>query len=705
VGALAVTRRCAAATVVFLLASSALTAQQLAITRVRVDSLPVLTQLARLGFEVAGIDHVGSVAYAVIVTSSADRALLGSVGLTAAPAPAPVRAAAPPVAFHDFPKIAATLEGLATDRRILLDTIGYSWEGRPMLAAKIGTAPDAPERPNVLFLGAHHAREWISAEVALRLAEYLSDAPIEASLVASRDVWVIPVVNPDGYQYTFEVERLWRKNRALNADGTYGVDLNRNYPAFWGLDDLGSSPTPSTETYRGSAAGSEPEVQAVIAFHAAHPPAVALSYHSYSDALLYPYGHRAGPLAPDLEEFVSLAGSPLVSAVTDHLPESARAAYYPGSAWQLYPVNGEYSEWAYRAHGTLAMTVELTAGCCIAGASYAFEFPDDSAAVATVFADNLPLAIAAIRTAGTVPNTGTRFESLWPEVRAVAAPGPTTRMASITGPALSESLELRADSLDQGAFLWRWRGAMEQGLNGARIAIPALGAEAELVYVDGAEQPSEWTGGTRDSVDSREGRWHWLVTTDTLRSPDLALGGVRDPQLALWVRHAGSLFFPEREARIEVSGDGGASWSELARIAGAGGAWYPLTLALPAQGVVRVRVRSNDLPLSIDAVQVFGTPITAAFTVASDVLGVSENPVRSTRVFFTWQAASGDARLSVFTFNGQLVYRAVVAAMDGQLAWDLTNTAGARVGNGAYVVTLELGGAVLRRRLFVARSP
>jgi FlgD Ig-like domain len=87
------------------------------------------------------------------------------------------------------------------------------------------------------------------------------------------------------------------------------------------------------------------------------------------------------------------------------------------------------------------------------------------------------------------------------------------------------------------------------------------------------------------------------------------------------------------------------------------------------------------------------------------VLGVSENPVRSSRVYFTWPAAAGDVRLSVFTFNGQLVYRTTVAGNDGQAGWDLTNRDGAPITNGAYVVILEAGGAVLRRRLFVARSP
>ena len=109
------------------------------------------------------------------------------------------------------------------------------------------------------------------------------------------------------------------------------------------------------------------------------------------------------------------------------------------------------------------------------------------------------------------------------------------------------------------------------------------------------------------------------------------------------------------------------------------------------------------MPVHLDAVHVFGTT-GAAFTVAAGEVGLSENPVRSDRVFFTWDPSSGDARLSVFTFTGLLVYRAAVPGAVGQAVWDLTDLTGGVVANGAYAVILETGGQVLRRRLFVARG-
>jgi hypothetical protein len=693
--------------VALLAAGSPLAGQELTVTRVRLDSLGVLTQLARAGFEVAGVERLGIKEYALVVATASQRAALGMAGLAASAAPAP--AAEPPVHFRDLAEITALLEDLAARGRIVLDTIGASWEGRPLLAAKLGPNVDAPDRPNVLYLGAHHAREWVSTEMALRLLQFLADSlpatPAGAALLAARDVWVIPVVNPDGLQYAFDTERLWRKNRRPNGDGTAGVDLNRNYPAFWGRDDVGSSGVSGTETYRGAAPASEPETRAVVAFHATHPPATAISYHSYSDLVLYPYGHRSGALAPDGARFRALAGTPLAPAVPDRVSESVRTGYHPGPAWQLYPTNGEYTEWAYRAHGTMAFTVELTSGCCAAGQGYGFLFPDDSLALATVFADNLPFALAVLQGASDPGPPPAEVEVLWPEVWLTGPPGPTTRQANLGAGSATTTVILAADSLDRGAARWRWRGALGIAPQGVRVQESGLGVRAEVVHAAGAEGEAGWTGWVRDSVGALEGQWYWRAATDTLRSPELSLAGLDLPRVAFWIRHRGSLFTPERTVTLEMSIDDGRIWTALARVAGAGDVWYPVTVDLPGVARIRLRFVAAGLVLDLDAIHVFGTPAAPAFAAEPGELGVSENPVRSTRVFFTWAAAAGDARLSVFTFTGSLVYRGTAPGADGQVAWDLTTSGGVPVVNGAYVVVLEVDGQVLRRRLFITRAP
>ena len=132
----------------------------------------------------------------------------------------------------------------------------------PGAEAKGGhAAAQSKDRPAVLYQGTTHAREWISTEVTRRLMEYFAGNSTTArKLRRTRELWFLPVVNPDGYQYTFDHERLWRKNlRDNDGDGQItnldGVDINRNYPEHWGYDDEGSNTEISSETYRGTAAG------------------------------------------------------------------------------------------------------------------------------------------------------------------------------------------------------------------------------------------------------------------------------------------------------------------------------------------------------------------------------------------------------------------------------------------------------------------
>ena len=141
--------------------------------------------------------------------------------------------------FHSPAQMDAELNALAAAHPGLAQvfTIGTTAEGRPIRGLKISdnVATDEPGEGDVVFVGLHHAREWISAELALYLAEYLvthhGTDPALAACMNQLEVWIIPVMNPDGYAYSAAApaNRLWRKNRRNNGDGTFGVDLNRNY--------------------------------------------------------------------------------------------------------------------------------------------------------------------------------------------------------------------------------------------------------------------------------------------------------------------------------------------------------------------------------------------------------------------------------------------------------------------------------------------
>lgn len=693
---------------------------QLRPVEVPVSGRAGIDSLALLGFEVASVRLVDGTPRAVIVVSPETESLLARRGYKAESLPARVTTGAASDTSSIFPSfdrpgdgIRATLAAwAAADTLIHVDSIGASYDGRPILAVKIGPPDDSPERPNVLFLATHHAREWISTAVAMKLIRRLADSA--GADVGSHDVWVIPVENPDGYQYTFTNDRYWRKNRRPNANGTFGVDLNRNYPAFWGVDDRGSSGVQFAETYRGASAGSEPETQALMAFHAAHRPVLALSYHSYSGLILYPWGFRSGALAPDLSRFQALAGTDLAPAIRDDLPESSIDRYHPGPGWNLYPTNGEYTDWAYRAHGTIAFTVELTSGCCANGSGYGFEFPEDSARVEQVFRDNLPFALSLIAASSDQSRASgaQRFTALWPEAWLsldVKEPRPKTLTLRTRVGGLS-SRGIDVDSLGRGTLRTVWRSDLR--LDGVRaLRAEGSGVTGELIAIAGAEpQDPVWHGWWRDTI-RLAGQYSWYTAgkNDTLTSPSVDLRGRTTVWLQFWTRHFGSTFTPEQRGIVQFSADSGHTWGDVAVLVGEGSNWYPVRVDLPqaadARGA-RVRFISRNLTWWIDAVGV-ASDLSLSFMQlqAASLLEFSENPVRNDQVVISWPvpAASADANLEAYTFTGERIFTVIIPAPSNEYVWDLTLGGTRRVVNGAYIVVVEVGGQRYRRRLFVDR--
>ncbi len=248
-----------------------------------------------------------------------------------------------------------------------VDTIGASIEGRAIVAVKISdnVALEEPE-PDVLVAGCHHARELMSVELPLYLMRRLLDGygtdPVLTALVNERQIWVIPVVNPDGYVYVEEhqggtSDTWWRKNRRPNADGSFGVDLNRNYGYNWGYDNIGSSPTPSSDVYRGTGPFSEPENGAIRDLVAAHPFRISASFHSYGDLFLYPWGYTPSD-TPDNPVFQAFGDS--VSIQNGYLAGNPKSG-------AIYETNGDLDDWVY-------------GGTILKPAPYGFTFELNSAA-------------------------------------------------------------------------------------------------------------------------------------------------------------------------------------------------------------------------------------------------------------------------------------------------------------------------------------
>jgi carboxypeptidase T len=236
--------------------------------------------------------------------------------------------------------------------------IGNSVEDLPIKALKIAAHPetDDAEKGDVVFIALHHAREWITVEMALYLAdELLARYSTDPQLRADMDklqIWIIPVANPDGFRYAAAnpANRYWRKNRRPNGDGSFGVDLNRNWGHEWGLLS-GSSNMPAYDTYHGTGPFSEPENQNMRNFlQRLDNLKCFTSYHSYSELYLRPWSYtRDDP-----------PGEPTLNAIVERNISRIAAVYghtYAEDIW--YTSSGEVTDWVWKEKRVAAFTTEL----------------------------------------------------------------------------------------------------------------------------------------------------------------------------------------------------------------------------------------------------------------------------------------------------------------------------------------------------------
>ncbi|MEW5806038.1 MAG: M14 family zinc carboxypeptidase, partial [Acidobacteriota bacterium] len=238
---------------------------------------------------------------------------------------------------------------------------GTTEEGRPAWAMKISDNVTVEEdEAAALFVAQHHAREVMTPEIAMDIIDYLltrysTDQEVKY-WVDNREIWVLPTHNPDGSNYVFTIDNMWRKNRRNNGDGTYGVDLNRNYPFKWGGCN-GSSGSTGSDTYRGPSPASEPETQGIMNLTQDHRPLVNLSYHSYSELVIHPFGcTNVYPSPHEKKVFREIS-----SDMGARLFNDAGTGYYAnGTGWELlYAVDGEMNDWFYGEMGSYGVTIEV----------------------------------------------------------------------------------------------------------------------------------------------------------------------------------------------------------------------------------------------------------------------------------------------------------------------------------------------------------
>ncbi|MFC8785185.1 M14 family metallopeptidase [Streptomyces nigra] len=294
-------------------------------------------------------------------------------------------------------------------------SIGKTVRGQDILALKLtkhAAKSKDGSKPAVLYMSNQHAREWITPEMTRRLMHYYLDNYKKdkrvRKIVDSTELWFVLSANPDGYDHTFKDSstRLWRKNlRDVNGDGTIstgdGVDLNRNFAYKWGYDDEGSSPNPTSETYRGASPGSEPETKALDALQKRVGFTYGINYHSAAELLLYGVGWQVATDTPDDVMYKALAGTPDNSAIP---------GYHPQVSSELYTTNGEADGHAANVNGLAMFTPEMST-CQTASnidpndqwnasdCRSVFNFPDDEKLIQDEFAKNVPFALSVAESA------------------------------------------------------------------------------------------------------------------------------------------------------------------------------------------------------------------------------------------------------------------------------------------------------------------
>ncbi|KAI8057353.1 hypothetical protein BDF22DRAFT_616703, partial [Syncephalis plumigaleata] len=249
--------------------------------------------------------------------------------------------------FHPYNDIVVWAKNLSARFPRLVQympSIGRTYEGRdiPMLRITAPKSSSTKNRKRIWLQSLQHAREWISGSTLQYIAEKLASGYGEDARVTrilnEVEFVLIPVANPDGYNYTWTTDRLWRKNRRDNGDGTFGVDLNRNWPDHWNSVGIGADS--ASVVYPGPSAGSEPEVQALMHSYLNTPNVVAVvDIHSYSQLLLRPFGWSKTPDANE-RQYRTVSNQLVKDLALTH-----GTRYISERAIDLYKAEGIATDW------------------------------------------------------------------------------------------------------------------------------------------------------------------------------------------------------------------------------------------------------------------------------------------------------------------------------------------------------------------------
>lgn len=270
--------------------------------------------------------------------------------------------------YHTYDELDTELSTLAQQHPdvVSLASYGQSVEGRALPLVKISDAVGVDENePEVLFTCAQHAREHLTVEMCLHIVQRLADGhgtdPAITDLVNSREIWVMPITNPDGAEYDVSsgAFAFWRKNRQPTPGSSeIGTDLNRNWGTAWGCCG-GSSADPGDETYRGPGPFSAPETAQLRdwvnsrVLSGTQQITSHIDFHTFSELVLWPYGYTTNDTGPGLDSADAAAFRSLGEAM------AATNGYTPQQSSDLYITDGSIGDWMWAQHHIWSFTFEM----------------------------------------------------------------------------------------------------------------------------------------------------------------------------------------------------------------------------------------------------------------------------------------------------------------------------------------------------------
>jgi len=341
--------------------------------------------------------------------------------------------------YHNYSEMVAAINQLTSTYPSLISstTIGTSYQGRAIYAIKISDNVGTDENePEVLFTHHQHAREHLTVEMALYLMNLFTGSygtdPQITDLVNSREIWILPDLNPDGGEYDIATGsyRSWRKNRQPNSGSSYvGTDLNRNWNYNWGCCG-GSSSSPSSETYRGAFGESAPEVSVVANFvrsrvvGGAQQITTGIDFHTYSELVLWPFGYTFNDTAPGMTQQERDTFATLGQQM------AATNGYTPEQASDLYITDGTIDDWLWGNQRIWSYTFEMYPTGSAGGGFYP---PDEvitaqtsrnrAAVLLLLGYSDCPPRVIGLTCGGPPPPPGPYFENLT-DINIPDSPGP-----------------------------------------------------------------------------------------------------------------------------------------------------------------------------------------------------------------------------------------------------------------------------------------